>query len=56
MKDDENPTYIFFDTHNTLLSQIAKGEIDPVRLAKDELENRGCDINGKWAGFEKGIA
>ena len=53
--DSLNPNYMFQTIHGDLLSQIAKGEIDPVRLAKDELEARGHDIDNKWVGFNHSI-
>jgi hypothetical protein len=54
LSDDENPQFLFSTTKNTLLSMIAKGEIDPVLLAKQELAKRGCDEDGRWIGFENG--
>lgn len=45
--DDKNPTFLFSLTHTELLVAIANGTIDPVALAKKELENRYLDNNGK---------
>lgn len=53
--DDLNPDFIFSGIATILLSSIAKGEIDCKTLAKQELENRGIDINGKWVGFNSKI-
>jgi len=53
LNDFENPEYMFSTTHTSLLTKIAKGQIDPIRLAKEELANRGLDDNGKWVGFQK---
>ena len=53
MSDDKNPKYIFQMTDTALLLNIAKDEIDPVKLAKDELANRGLDSQGKWIGFDR---
>ena len=50
--DDLNPNYMFALTSIELLSKIAKGEIDPVELAKKELANRGLDNYGQWVGFK----
>jgi hypothetical protein len=52
LSDDENPQFLFSTIRNTLLSMIVKGEIDPVHLAKQELEKRGYDEDGRWIGFK----
>lgn len=49
--NDENPAFLFSNTYTKLLSMIAKGEIDPVWLAKKALAGRGLDKNGLWIGF-----
>ncbi len=36
-----------------VLSAIAKGELDLNQLARQELANRGLDIDGHWVGFDK---
>ena len=51
--DYENPAFLFSTTAISLLKKIAKGEIDPVWLAKRELAYHGLDLSGKWVGFEK---
>lgn len=52
--DDRNPAYLFQSTSADLLMQIARGDINPVERAKQELANRGLDIRtGKWVGFNK---
>ena len=51
MSDDENPAYLFRTTWTSLLSKIAKGEIDANFYARAELANRGLDLNGNWIGF-----
>jgi hypothetical protein len=38
-----------FDTR--LLVAIHHGEIDIVKLAREELVSRGLDGNGRWVGF-----
>lgn len=53
LEDDYNPNYMFCLTKNDLLSKIVKGEIDPVKLAKEELAKRGLDSNGEWIGFKQ---
>ena len=55
MEDELNPNFIFSCIFNELLVKISKGEINAVRLAKNELQNRGLDINGNWVGFGKKI-
>ena len=40
-----------FDTR--FLVAIHRGEIDVVRLAREELMNRGLDSDGRWIGFAK---
>ena len=53
MNDEQNPNYMFSLTATTLLTSIAKGEIDPVYFAKQELANRGLNLDGAWVGFGK---
>lgn len=54
LPDAKNPAYMFQTIHTDLLVAIARGEINPVELAKQELANRGLDIRtGKWVGFER---
>jgi hypothetical protein len=36
-----------------LLAAIARGDIDAVALARQELDNRGLDTNGKWVGWKR---
>jgi hypothetical protein len=38
-----------FDTR--FLVAIHRGEVDVVRLARQELMNRGLDGEGRWIGF-----
>ena len=49
--DDLNPKYLFTGIATVLLAQIAKKEIDPLKLACKELSERGLDLNGNWIGF-----
>ena len=51
--DDENPALMFGLSSSNLLSQIVKGEIDPIEIAKYTLSCRGQDENGDWVGFAK---
>jgi len=51
IKDDLNPKFIFNTTNTELLVQVLKGEIDPMRLVKEQLVQRGVDENGFWVGF-----
>jgi len=51
--DDYNPDYMFQTMPSELISAIVNGHIDPIMLAKKELENRGLDNNCKWIGFKK---
>lgn len=50
--DDLNPNFMFSTTWTDLLSKIAKGEIDANFYARQELCNRGLDLNGNWIGFK----
>jgi len=54
--DALNENYLFSCTATDLLCAIVNGQIDPVQLAKNELQNRGFDRNGFWVGFNKKIA
>ena len=49
--DEFNPKFIFNTTNTELLVQVLKGEIDPMRLVKEQLVQRGVDENGFWVGF-----
>ncbi|MFZ2752159.1 MAG: hypothetical protein WAZ48_01820 [Lysobacteraceae bacterium] len=40
-----------FDTR--FLVAIHHGDIDIVKLARQELQNRGFDGEGQWVGFKK---
>jgi len=58
MPDEENPIFLFSQTHKELLLAIANGSIDARQLAKVELRNRGLDTEtGTWVGWleEKSI-
>lgn len=39
-----------------VLAAAARGELDLNRLAREELSNRGLDLNGTWVGFEQARA
>jgi len=55
--DEENPIFLFSQTHKELLLAIANGSIDARQLAKVELRNRGLDTEtGKWVGWNGRIA
>jgi hypothetical protein len=52
MNDELNPRLMFQTIATELLVKIARGEINPVELAKQTLADRGQDIRtGKWVGF-----
>lgn len=51
-QDATDPQFLYSVTSTTLLLAIGYGMIDPVRLAADELANRGLDRNGAWVGFD----
>jgi len=53
MKDDLNPKFIFSGTHTDLLVQVVKGKIDLMKLAREQLADRGVDENGLWVGFDE---
>ena len=50
--DELNPKYIFNGISTALLVQALKGEIDLLKLVKNELINRGLNDEGQWVGFE----
>lgn len=50
--DLTNPDYLFSTTATVLLQAIADGLIDPVQLARQQLANRGLDLDGNWIGFD----
>ena len=49
--DELNPKFIFSTTNTELLVRVLKGEIDLMRLVKEQLVQRGVDENGFWVGF-----
>ena len=49
--DEVNPKFIFNGTNTELLVRVLKVEIDPMRLVKEQLVQRGVDENGFWVGF-----
>lgn len=51
--DDLNPKFIFNSTHTELLVKAVKGEIDLMRLVREQLAQRGVDENGFWVGFNE---
>ena len=54
LSDELNPAFLFSTTHRDLLLQIAKGEIDPVLRARQELANRGLSqTTGLWVGPDR---
>lgn len=56
-KDSQQPNYLFNWTSTELLVAIATGKIDPVKIAKLQLANRGLDLTtGIWIGFKAAAA
>jgi len=53
ISDDLNPKFIFSSTNTALLVELLKGEIDLMRLVKEQLAQRGVDENGFWVGFKE---
>ena len=55
--DEENPVFLFSQTHKDILLDLISGKIDPIQMAKKEMENRGLDIKtGNWIGWNKKVA
>lgn len=52
LADDLNPIFLYSTTRTELLVAVMSGEIDPVKLAEQELRKRGLDDNGRWIGFK----
>ena len=52
LSDEKNPAFLFSQTHTELLVKAVKGEIDLLKLVKNELINRGLNGEGQWVGFE----
>ena len=50
--DDLNPKYLFQGIATDLLVAIVKKQIDPAKLARNELRNRGLNDEGAWIGFK----
>jgi len=51
MKDSMNPNFIFQTIDTSLLYKIIRGNLDPVKSAKEELASRGLGLNCEWVGF-----
>lgn len=51
--DDMNPDFLYSTTATALLLAVEAGLINPVRLARAELANRGLDAIGNWVGFDR---
>ena len=49
--DDLNPKFLFNGTKTELLVRVVKGEIDLMKLVREQLAQRGVDENGLWVGF-----
>lgn len=41
---------------SSLLAALARGEINLLALAREELQARGLDLQGQWVGFEQAAA
>lgn len=50
--DDKNPQFLFQLTFTELLIKVASGEIDAKKIATQELNSRGLNLEGKWVGFK----
>ena len=51
--DEENPIFLFTQTHKDILLAIVNGKLDALKMAKRELRNRGLDLKtGKWIGWK----
>ena len=56
-RDVQQPEFLFNLTATDLLVAIATGQIDPVKIAKLQLANRGQDQKtGAWIGFKAATA
>ncbi len=53
MRDEENPDFLFQTVATSILLNIINKRIDPMKLAKKELANRGLDKRGNWIGFKE---
>ena len=53
ISDDQNPAFMFSTTATDLLLAITVGLVDPARLAREQLANRGLDQNGMSVGFDR---
>ena len=52
--DEENPLFIFNQTHTDILIEIINGNIDAIKFAAMEMRARGFDPKtGRWVGWGK---
>jgi hypothetical protein len=54
--DDENPLFLFQGASTKLLVMGLNKEFSFTTLARMELEYRGLNLKGEWAGFNKNIS
>jgi hypothetical protein len=50
--DEENPLFLFNQTHKDLLLDIINRKIDAAELARMELKNRGLNEKGRFVGWK----
>ena len=52
MPDEENPIFLFNQTHKDLLVDIIGEKIDAIELARLQLRNRGLNEEGNFVGWK----
>ena len=52
ISDDNNSLFAFSTMPTELLSAFAKGTFDVDFFLRNELAQRGLNINGQWIGFD----
>jgi hypothetical protein len=52
ISDDNNPLFAFSTMSTELLTAFAKSKYDIDYFLRNELAQRGLNINGQWIGFK----
>jgi len=50
--DEENPIFLFNQTHKDLLCDIVNGKIDTAELVRIQLRNRGLNNEGRFESWK----
>lgn len=52
LPDETNPQFLLSLASKEVLLAAARGELDVMRLVREQLAARGLDLDGRWVGFD----